>query len=413
MRPATEGAQRCLQFDVSVEPAARVFAFQDSRGNWVHHFNVPQRHERLAITVHAQVDLDAPHPLPPALPQAAWDEVDRLAAAGEDWDLLQESAFTPWSDSLLNFVGALGRAGQRDGDPLTTVRHVMDAIHRDFEYAPKSTRVDSPIDEALAARRGVCQDFSHIMLATLRRIGLPCRYVSGYIAPREFDQPGSRSAPIATHAWVEVRLPELGWIGVDPTNNIDAGLRHVRVGIGRDYADVPPTRGVFKGRASSTLSVSVAIAPGDALPTIDPAVMQVTWTREQQSQPAIVRKQRQHPATATVNASGQLLALGFRRTLDATGGTGDTRQTDAGQRAPPEMNTDDSPDPPAAPSPEIPRISNDPVPADPDGAKRDKKKRRARSAWISFAGRVVAQVVGAAATIVSGVYVVNRNGSNS
>ena len=293
MRPATDGPQQCLQFDVSVEPGARVFAFRDSRGNWVHHFNVPQRHERLTIAAQAQVDLDAPQPLPQTLPLDAWDEIDRMAAEGEDFDFRQESAFTPWSDALLAFVGSLGRATQRAGDPLTTVRHVMDAIHREFEYAPKYTCVDSPIDEALAARRGVCQDFSHIMLATLRRLGLPCRYVSGYIAPREFDRIGSRSAPIATHAWVEVRLPELGWIGVDPTNNIEAGLRHVRVGIGRDYADVPPTRGVFKGRAASTLSVSVGIAPGDALPTIDPAVMQVTWTREQLSQPTIVREQRQ------------------------------------------------------------------------------------------------------------------------
>ena len=292
MRPATAGGQRCLQFDVTVDPGSRVFAFQDSLGNWVHHFNVPQRHERLSITAQSQVDLDAPPPVPPALPPDAWDEVDRQAAAGEDWDFHRESALTPWTDGLVAFTASLGPAAERDRDPLTTVRHVMDAIHREFEYAPQATRVDSPIDVALAARRGVCQDFSHIMLATLRRIGLPCRYVSGYIAPRDFDQPGSRSAPIASHAWVEVKLPEIGWIGVDPTNNIEAGLRHVRVGIGRDYADVPPTRGVFKGRSSSTLSVSVGITPGDTLPTIDPAVMQVTWTRAQEPLPGIEQGRR-------------------------------------------------------------------------------------------------------------------------
>jgi transglutaminase-like putative cysteine protease len=292
MRPATAGAQRCLQFEVAVEPAARVFAFEDSLGNWVHHFNVPQRHDRLTITAQAQVDLGAPSPLPEALPVRVWDEVDRQAAAGDEWDFRQESAFTPWSNALVAFVDSLGRAAQRYGDPLTTVRHVMGAIHGHFEYTPKSTRVDSPIDEALAARRGVCQDFSHIMLASLRRLGLPCRYVSGYLAPRQLDEAGSRSSPIATHAWVEVKLPELGWIGVDPTNNIEAGLRHVRVGVGRDYADVPPTRGVFKGRSSSTLSVSVGIAPGDSLPTIDPAVMHVSWTRAHERQP-VMDQQRQ------------------------------------------------------------------------------------------------------------------------
>jgi transglutaminase-like putative cysteine protease len=294
MRPATTGAQRCLQFDVTVEPEARVFAFQDSRGNWVHHFNVPQRHERLTIAAQAQVDLESPAPLPGALPHDAWTEVDRQGADGEDWDFRHESAFTPWSDALIGFADSLASARRRDVDPLTTVRQVMAAIHREFEYVPKSTRVDSPVDEALAARRGVCQDFSHIMLATLRRLGLPCRYVSGYLAPRDVDRTGSRSAPIATHAWVEVKLPGIGWIGLDPTNNDEAGTRHISVGIGRDYADVPPTRGVFKGRSSSTLSVSVGISAGDTLPTIDPAVMQVRWTREQAAQPAADRERRLH-----------------------------------------------------------------------------------------------------------------------
>jgi transglutaminase-like putative cysteine protease len=290
MRPATTGVQRCLQFEVSVEPEARVFAFQDSRGNWIHHFSVPQKHQRLTIATQAQVDLDAPAALPQSLPHQAWAEVDREAAGGEDWDFRHESAFTPFSEALIGFAGPLGPA--RDADPLSAVRGVMGAIHREFEYAPKSTRVDSPIDEALAARRGVCQDFSHIMLAMLRRLGLPCRYVSGYIAPRDVDRIGSRSSPIATHAWVEVKLPDVGWIGLDPTNNSEAGTRHIRVGVGRDYADVPPTRGVFKGRSSSTLSVSVGISAGDSLPTIDPAVMQVQWTREQEPQPAADRQRR-------------------------------------------------------------------------------------------------------------------------
>jgi transglutaminase-like putative cysteine protease len=294
MRPATGESQRCLQFDVTAEPASRVFAYQDSRGNWVHHFDVPQRHDRLSITAQSQVELDPPASLPDAIDPLAWSEIDRQAAASEDWDFRQPSEFTPWSDALVAFVDSLGPLARREADPLTTVRQVMAAIHREFEYAPKSTRVDSPIDEALAARRGVCQDFSHIMLATLRHTGLACRYVSGYIAPRALDEAGSRSASIATHAWVEVKLPDLGWLGVDPTNNSEAGLRHVRVGIGRDYADVPPTRGIFKGRAGSTLSVSVNISPADALPTIDAAVMQVNWTTAPLAPPTTETKRHLH-----------------------------------------------------------------------------------------------------------------------
>src|SRR5262245_20181889 len=143
MRPATTAVQRCLQFEVTVEPDARVFAFQDARGNWVHHFNVPQRHERLAIAAQGQVDLDTPPPLPGSMTLDAWERIDRDAAAGEEWDFQHESAFTPWSDALVGFATSLGEAYGRSADPLTTVRRVMGAIHRELEYVPKSTRVDS------------------------------------------------------------------------------------------------------------------------------------------------------------------------------------------------------------------------------------------------------------------------------
>ena len=152
-----------------------------------------------------------------------------------------------WSPALIGYVDGLGPTARRAGDPLTTTRGIMAAIHGDFEYAPNSTRVDSPIDEALAARRGVCQDFTHVMIAALRRLGLPCRYVSGYIAPRtQQRRTRTRARSQRTRGWRSC-LPELGWVGLDPTHNMEAGVRHVRVAIGRDYADVPPTRGTFKG----------------------------------------------------------------------------------------------------------------------------------------------------------------------
>lgn len=130
--------------------------------------------------------------------------------------------------------------------------------------ALRTTRVDSPIDDALQARRGVCQDFAHILIALIRRLGVPCRYVSGYLFRNE--DLSVRSADGATHAWVETLLPDLGWIGFDPTNNLIADNRHIRVAIGRDYADVPPTRGVFKGAAASRSEVAVAVAVGSAEP---------------------------------------------------------------------------------------------------------------------------------------------------
>jgi transglutaminase-like putative cysteine protease len=274
MRPAFSRSQRCLQFEVDVQPRARVFAYTDCLGNWVHHFDIPRRHGQLTITARSQVQLDDPSPTLAAEP-LAWEAIDQWTASGEHWDFRQASRFASWSPALVEFAESLSLRA-RKADPLGTVRQVMASIHGGFTYTPNSTQVDSPIDEALAARRGVCQDFSHIMLAALRYAGIPSRYVSGYIAPRMTeDEPFA--AAIATHAWVEVLLPNAGWIGFDPTHNIETGIRHVRVAIGRDYADVPPTRGTFKGKAASSLAVSVDVSRGDTLPTIDRAVFETAW----------------------------------------------------------------------------------------------------------------------------------------
>jgi transglutaminase-like putative cysteine protease len=144
-------------------------------------------------------------------------------------------------------------------------------------YSPQSTRVDSPIDEALESRKGVCQDFTHIMIALVRQLGIPCRYVSGYLHHQADGV--VRSADGATHAWAEAWLPDTGWIGFDPTNNLLADHRHIRVAVGRDYADVPPTKGVFKGlsAARSELSVSVRVGTTGQSPTVHEVPTHMPW----------------------------------------------------------------------------------------------------------------------------------------
>lgn len=269
MQPRTEALQTCLDFELSIEPRSRLLSYRDFLGNWVHHFNVPRRHQQLTVTASGRVEVDPPAHLPEALDLLAWGEIDRWAQVDEHWDLRQPSRFAVCTDRLVAYAESVAAARTRATDPLSTVREMMAAIHRDFEYAPQTTRVDSPIDEALEARRGVCQDFTHIMLAMLRRLGVPCRYVSGYIAPGSAGDSRGLIAS-ATHAWVEVLMPELGWVDFDPTNNTEAGLRHVRVAVGRDYADVPPTRGVFKGQSSSTLAVSVEVKSADLPAAFDP-----------------------------------------------------------------------------------------------------------------------------------------------
>lgn len=270
MQPRSDGFQRCLHFALTTSPPARVMMYQDHDGNTVHHFDIPARHSRLALTAEALVESAAPKPLTYRLGPGAWAQLDALAAAGECWEFLEPSAFARPTPLLEAFARELRL--ERGNDPLVLLRRLMGEIYARFEYRQQSTRVDSPIDEALAARRGVCQDFAHIFIALTRRLGIPSRYVSGYLFSD--DAGHDRSSSNATHAWVESFLPDLGWVGLDPTNNLVAEQRHIRVAIGRDYADVPPTRGVYKGQSAvrSELAVEVHVGPvisplsGDALP---------------------------------------------------------------------------------------------------------------------------------------------------
>ena len=284
MQPRSEGAQRCLRFELGIAPRARVLGYRDYLGNSIHHFDVPARHAVLTVTARAHVQIDPLPPLPDALPDAAWDEVDGWTATGEHFDFRHPSRFAAWTKPMLEYLRGLGASGERAHDPLTTVRQVRAAIFTDFEYVPRSTRVDSPIDEALSARKGVCQDFAHIMIAMVRRLGLPARYVSGYIA-RHTDSEREELVASATHAWAEVLFPGLGWIGFDPTNDTEAAGRHIRVAVGRDYADVPPTRGVFKGNAASQLSVTVDVTPAEAPAALEPMLPDPQWATEDVGSP--------------------------------------------------------------------------------------------------------------------------------
>jgi transglutaminase-like putative cysteine protease len=258
MQPRSEGAQRCLSFKLVTSPAARVHSYTDSYGNIVHHFDVPAPHKQTTITAEAIVILPPPSPLPDALSADSWAELDAMAEAGDLWDFTAPSPFTT-PTPLLEALAQELDVRRRD-DPLTLLRELTGRLYETFGYEKGLTKVDSPIDIALEARRGVCQDFTHIMLALVRTLGIPCRYVSGYL----FHRAEERDRSDATHAWVEALLPGLDWVGFDPTNNLVAGERHIRTAIGRDYADVPPTRGVYKGRAESALDVGVKVVPTEA-----------------------------------------------------------------------------------------------------------------------------------------------------
>ena len=273
MQPLGDQRQRCLRFAVSVSPRARIFAYRDHLGNAVHYFDLPGRHNRLDITAEAAVELVPCAALPDKLPESSWDELDALAGDGRWDDWLMPSRYAQETPALREFAGAI-RLDRRD-DPLTVLRDLTTTLHKNFEYKPQSTQVDSPIDEALKTRAGVCQDFTHIMTSLVRGLGIPARYVSGYLVPREGAE--RERSENATHAWVEAYLPPAGWVGFDPTNNAVGCERHIAVAVGRDYDDVPPARGVFKGEAGSELGVAVSITRPDAPIPAQDLVPTITW----------------------------------------------------------------------------------------------------------------------------------------
>jgi transglutaminase-like putative cysteine protease len=257
VQPQQSARQRLISFDLELDPAAQLFSYADSFGNAVYHFDAPQPHEQLTIRSHALVDTTAPDPLPEALDRGEWDRLKSEFVKGECFDFLRPHGYAITTPALEAFAYAFELDRLRLADPLTATRGLCQAIYEGLEYEAGVTRADSPIDEALEAGRGVCQDFAHVMLAVCRGWGLPARYVSGYLFTDR--EGGDRSDPDATHAWVEVFLPSLRWVGFDPTNNTPAGERHVVVAVGRDYGDVPPSRGVFKGDAESELAVGVSV----------------------------------------------------------------------------------------------------------------------------------------------------------
>ncbi len=266
MHPRSDYNQRCLTFHLSVSPRCRVFSYRDHLGNHVHHFDIPGQHGQLVIVAEALVEVQRALPLPDSLDASSWEELDRLVHEGDFWEMLLPSEFCTPTKALNDFAEHLDLA--RRDDPLTVLTKLNHQLYHYFDYKPKSTKADSMIDVALNSKAGVCQDFAHIMITLVRtRLQIPCRYVSGYLFHGEGVHDRSESS--ATHAWIEAFLPELGWVGFDPTNDLITAERHIRTAIGRDYSDVPPTHGIYRGRTKSELSVAVRVTPSEGTPNID------------------------------------------------------------------------------------------------------------------------------------------------
>jgi len=253
VRPATTSTQRCDEFTVRIDPEARVGRHSDYFGTEVLEFGVVRPHTRMSIDVRARVvTADPPDP-----PDAGWGAVGTEPYAEAAGEYLLPAVDNPDGET----VEELARTVRGD-TPLATLQTLCTLIPDRYEYRAGVTYVGSTVEEFLAAGAGVCQDYVHLGLVMLRRNGIAARYVSGYLWAAPADG-GDDSVEVETHAWLEALLPsadgrgEPVWVGADPTNRRLAGERHVKIGHGRHYADVPPVRGVYQGTAGSELDASV------------------------------------------------------------------------------------------------------------------------------------------------------------
>jgi transglutaminase-like putative cysteine protease len=265
MHPRSDSNQHCLSFSLSVSPRCRVFSYRDHYGNNVQHFDIPGEHDQLVIIAESLVEQQLQMEMPSFLSPDAWGAMDAMVMEGDYAEMLLPSTFALPTPALLELAEKLNVV--RRDDPLMVARELNKSLYDYFDYVPSSTRVDSPIDEAIESKQGVCQDFAHTMIALLRHVGIPARYVSGYLYRGSGDH--DRSTPDASHAWVEVLLPHLNWVGLDPTNDLVANNRHIRTAVGRDYADVPPTHGIFRGKSESDLYVAVHVEASMEPPPLD------------------------------------------------------------------------------------------------------------------------------------------------
>lgn len=256
LQPLQAPGQRLVDFSVRTTPPARLTTETDPFGNTRHVLTLHRDHDTLEVVSTSEVEMEPPPALPGRLGASAWDEIRTMGADPKWWDFTGPSPLARSSPALAEFVTQLGV--EPGDDPLIDLLALSSALNDAFEYTPGVTSVDSTIDDFLSSGKGVCQDYTHVMVAIARSWGVPTRYVSGYlyITGEGSEQPGSAFGA-ATHAWAETRLPRLGWIGLDPTNRALADHKYVRIAVGRDYRDVPPTRGVIEGGGHSQLQVDV------------------------------------------------------------------------------------------------------------------------------------------------------------
>jgi transglutaminase-like putative cysteine protease len=253
LSPITDGCQHLLQHRYRVSPACPIRQYVDAFGNTVSYFNHNGAIDRLTVTFDSVVETFRSSYRGQGLGP---DAIDSPAARVAVYDFLRHTPLTAPGPELDEFLKPL--RGIRGASPLEAATALSEAIFGTFRYDKRVTNAASPITDLLRQGGGVCQDFAHLMLASARALGYPARYASGYLSP---DLDGEA----ASHAWCELFEPACGWFGMDPTHNRRVEEGYVCLGIGRDYKDVAPNRGVYRGKAEENLTVKVTLRPINAI----------------------------------------------------------------------------------------------------------------------------------------------------
>jgi transglutaminase-like putative cysteine protease len=259
LTPQTDSRQFCLEHTVVIKPNAELFSYEDFFGTKVQSFTLSHPHEELfiktkSIVVTYEKDQHQGRPLP--LP------TEKMIIQSDSFqnryaEYLIETPYTFTSFDMKRYASNIGNLDSTGGI-YQLVTMINEAIYTNFTYDPQATDVHTTVEETLKLKRGVCQDFAHLMITVCRFHGIPARYISGYHFIGDL-QGGHADYEQASHAWVEAYIPDIGWMGFDPTNNGLINWRYVKIGHGRDYRDIVPIKGVYRGIGCHALTVDVDV----------------------------------------------------------------------------------------------------------------------------------------------------------
>jgi transglutaminase-like putative cysteine protease len=252
LRPIDDAFQKCVNFDLRLEPTATPQEYSDFYGNTIHYFDIAEGHTKLIVEAQSLVET-TPNDDRPSVPSVSSSDLEHSAEREMFAEFYTSSHYVPLEVELWREAQDALCDGRADvwNEVCRLGRH----IYRTFAYKPKTTGVSTRANDALKLRMGVCQDFAHVHLGLCRSLGIPARYVSGYFfnttrRPREIE---------ASHAWIEAYVPGFGWAAFDPTHDRPADDRYVKVAVGRDYADIRPINGTYRGAPTRSLKVDVKV----------------------------------------------------------------------------------------------------------------------------------------------------------